>query len=318
MIRVLQWIAIVSLVLGLSAGVHAGDQSSQKAVLVTGASSGIGLKITEHLSSNGYYVYAGARKAADLKRLDAMDNVSSVRLDVTVQDEIDAAVEFVKAQGRGLYGVVNNAGVGAGERTSEASVELIAWLHDVNVLGPVRINKAFLPMLEESGGRTVAIGSISGHAADSGTNGAYAMSKFAIEAYTDSLAIDLAETGVAVGIIDPGGFKTPIFRKDALRKMTGSYDLNQDLSKEQQEELEARTGWVDTLQEPDAVADAVMHFMTDESPRLRYMVTLIENQADRGIRALMTRMLQLNANQPFELSRDELVAMLDELLENVE
>jgi NAD(P)-dependent dehydrogenase (short-subunit alcohol dehydrogenase family) len=318
MIRVLQWIAIVSLVLGLSAGVHAGDQSPQKAVLVTGASSGIGLKITEHLSSNGYYVYAGARKAADLKRLDAMDNVSSVRLDVTVQDEIDAAVEFVKAQGRGLYGVVNNAGVGAGERTSEASVELIAWLHDVNVLGPVRINKAFLPMLEESGGRTVAIGSISGHAADSGTNGAYAMSKFAIEAYTDSLAIDLAETGVAVGIIDPGGFKTPIFRKDALRKMTGSYDLNQDLSKEQQEELEARTGWVDTLQEPDAVADAVMHFMTDESPRLRYMVTLIENQADRGIRALMTRMLQLNANQPFELSRDELVAMLDELLENVE
>jgi NAD(P)-dependent dehydrogenase (short-subunit alcohol dehydrogenase family) len=318
MIRVLQWIAIVSLVLGLSAGVHAGDQSSQKAVLVTGASSGIGLKITEHLSSNGYYVYAGARNAADLKRLDAMDNVSSVRLDVTVQDEIDAAVEFVKAQGRGLYGVVNNAGVGAGERTSEASVELIAWLHDVNVLGPVRINKAFLPMLEESGGRTVAIGSISGHAADSGTNGAYAMSKFAIEAYTDSLAIDLAETGVAVGIIDPGGFKTPIFRKDALRKMTGSYDLNQDLSKEQQEELEARTGWVDTLQEPDAVADAVMHFMTDESPRLRYMVTLIENQADRGIRALMTRMLQLNANQPFELSRDELVAMLDELLENVE
>ena len=318
MIRVLQWIAIVSLVLGLSAGVHAGDQSSQKAVLVTGASSGIGLKITEHLSSNGYYVYAGARKAADLKRLDAMDNVSSVRLDVTVQDEIDAAVEFVKAQGRGLYGVVNNAGVGAGERTSEASVELIAWLHDVNVLGPVRINKAFLPMLEESGGRTVAIGSISGHAADSGTNGPYAMSKFAIEAYTDSLAIDLAETGVAVGIIDPGGFKTPIFRKDALRKMTGSYDLNQDLSKEQQEELEARTGWVDTLQEPDAVADAVMHFMTDESPRLRYMVTLIENQADRGIRALMTRMLQLNAKQPFELSRDELVAMLDELLENVE
>ena len=309
---------IVFLVLGFSAGVCADDQNSQKAVLVTGASSGIGLKIAEHLSSNGYYVYAGARKAADLERLDAMDNVSSVRLDVTAQDEIDAVVEFVKAQGRGLYGVVNNAGVGAGERTSEASVELIAWLHDVNVLGPVRINKAFLPMLEESGGRTVAIGSISGHAADSATNGAYAMSKFAVEAYTDSLALDLADTGIAVGIIDPGGFKTSIFRKDALRKMTGSYDFNKVLTKEQQEELEARTGWVDTLQEPDAVADAVMHFMTDESPRLRYMVTLIENQADRGIRALMTRMLQLNANQPFELSRDELVAMLDELLENEE
>ena len=316
--RFLQRIAIVFLVSGLSAGVWAYDQNPQKAVLVTGASSGIGLKITEHLSANGYYVYAGARKAADLERLDAMGNVSSVRLDVKVQDDIDAAVEFVKAQARGLYGVVNNAGVGAGERTSEASIELIAWLHDVNVLGPVRINKAFLPMLKESGGRTVAIGSISGHAADSATNGAYAMSKFAIEAYTDSLAIDLADTGIAVGIIDPGGFKTSIFRKDALRKMTGSYDINQDLTKKQQEELEARTEWVNSLNEPDAVAEAVMHFMTDESPRLRYMVTLIENQADRGIKASMTRMLQLNANQPFELSRDDLVAMLDELLEKVE
>ena len=316
--RYLQWIATGLLVLGLSTGAWAGDERPQKAVLVTGASSGIGLKVTEYLSANGYYVYAGARKAADLERLDAMDNVSSVRLDVTVQDDVDAAVEFVRAQGRGLYGVVNNAGVGAGQRTRDASVELITWLHDVNVLGPVRINKAFLPMLEESGGRTVAIGSISGHAADSGTNGAYAMSKFAIEAYTDSLAVDLAETGVAVGVIDPGGFKTPIFRKDALRKMTGSYDLDQDLTKEQQAELEARTEWVNSLTEPDAVAEAVMHFMTDESPRLRCMVTLLENQADRGIRALMTRLLQLNANQPFELSRDQLVAMLDELLEKVE
>jgi NADPH:quinone reductase-like Zn-dependent oxidoreductase len=92
MSRFLQWIAIVALIFGLSAGVSADDQNAQKAVLVTGASSGIGLKITEHLSANGYYVYASARKAADLERLDGMDNVSSVRLDVTVQDDIDAAV----------------------------------------------------------------------------------------------------------------------------------------------------------------------------------------------------------------------------------
>ena len=93
--------------------VYADDHDTQKAVLVTGASSGIGLKITEKLAGNGFYVYATARKDADLERLDAMDNVSSVQLDVTMQEQIDAALVFIKDQGRGLFGVVNNAGVGA-------------------------------------------------------------------------------------------------------------------------------------------------------------------------------------------------------------
>src|SRR5689334_6229044 len=77
-------------------------RAPQKAVLVTGASSGIGLAITQLLSKNGFYVYATARKDEDIKRLDAMDNVSGLRLDVTKQPEIDAAVKFVESQGRGL------------------------------------------------------------------------------------------------------------------------------------------------------------------------------------------------------------------------
>ena len=80
------------------------EEVNQKAVLVTGASSGIGLRIAEVLADNGYYVYAGARKAEDLRRLDALDNVSSVRLDVTVQEDIDAAVDYVRIEGRGLWG----------------------------------------------------------------------------------------------------------------------------------------------------------------------------------------------------------------------
>ena len=87
------------------------EESAQKAVLVTGASSGIGLSITEHLAAEGHFVYAGARKAEDIARLSAMGNVMGIRLDVTVQEEIDAAVELVRNEGRGLYGLVNNAGV---------------------------------------------------------------------------------------------------------------------------------------------------------------------------------------------------------------
>lgn len=92
-------------------GIFAEETSDTKAVLVTGASSGIGLRITETLSRNGFYVYAGARKTADLERLDAMENVSSVRLDVTADKDIDEAVDFIEKQGRGLWGIVNNAGV---------------------------------------------------------------------------------------------------------------------------------------------------------------------------------------------------------------
>jgi NAD(P)-dependent dehydrogenase (short-subunit alcohol dehydrogenase family) len=77
-------------------------------VLVTGASSGVGRKITERLAAAGFFVYAGARKAQDVAEPNAIPNVQSIRLDVTVPAEIAAAVETVRRDGRGLYGLVNN------------------------------------------------------------------------------------------------------------------------------------------------------------------------------------------------------------------
>ena len=293
--------------------VFADQSDSQKAVLVTGASSGIGLKVTEYLSDRGFHVYAGARKPADLERLDAMENVSSVRLDVTQQAEIDAAVEFVKAEGRGLFGIINNAGVGTFGRMSEMADEDILWIHDVNVMGPHRINRAFVPMLIESGGRTAIIGSISGYLTGA-QSGAYSMSKFAVEAYTESLAADLAESGVVVGIVDPGGFRSKIREKVAMYIMTGSDNLDQGVSDEQKAQLLAARENNAKLKEPDEVAEAVVHFLTSDSPRLRYMVAPVKSSADLTIRTALWRAVQLNADQPYELSRDELVALVDELL----
>ena len=88
--------------------------NKQKAVLVTGASTGIGRHVTEAMAAEGYFVYAGARKQKDLDALNAIPNVQGVRLDVTIQEEVDAAVETVRKGGRGLYGLVNNAGVVSG------------------------------------------------------------------------------------------------------------------------------------------------------------------------------------------------------------
>ncbi len=288
-------------------------QEKQKAVLVTGASSGIGLKVTEYLIKNGFYVYAGARKDADLKRLDAMKNTSSVRLDVTKQSEIDAAVKFVAKQGRGLFGIVNNAGVGVFSRMSEMADKDILWIHDVNVMGPHRVNKAFIPMLIESKGRTSIIGSISGYVTGA-FSGAYSMSKFAVEAYTESLAADLAESGVHVGIVDPGGFKSKIREKLTLFRLTGSYELNQQLTDEQNVELQKAKEGNDKLKEPDEVAEAVMHLMMSDKPKMRYMVSPNKGGADITMKMLLTRLIQLNSDQPYEYTRDEIVALLDELL----
>jgi len=89
-------------------------QAPQRAVLVTGASSGIGRKIAERLAREGFLVYAGARKAEDIAELSKIPNMKGIRLDVTSAPDIEAAVASITGAGRGLYGVVNNAGIAAG------------------------------------------------------------------------------------------------------------------------------------------------------------------------------------------------------------
>ncbi len=288
---------------------------TQKAVLVTGASSGIGLNITEHLVKAGYYVYAGARKEADLKRLDAMENVSSVKLDVTIQEQVDAAAEFVAAQGRGLYGIINNAGVGTFANISQAPLDDLIWIHEVNVFGPHRVNLAFMSLLMESNGRTATIGSISGYLTPP-ISGAYSMSKMAIEVYAESLDVDLEQHGMHSANIAPGGYKSKIREKVAMHNITGNYEMKSDdltLTKEQQAQLKQMRDSNDSLKEPDEVSEAVLAFLSDENPKRRYLVTPNADQATRTISAGMKRVLEHNADQPYSLSREELIKLMDEL-----
>lgn len=105
----------------------AAEPTVQKAVLVTGASSGIGRNIAERLASEGYFVYAGARKDKDLQALSNIDNIQGVRFDVTIQSEIDAAVKTVEAGGRGLYGIVNNARVSNSSSCAQVERVLCGW-----------------------------------------------------------------------------------------------------------------------------------------------------------------------------------------------
>lgn len=286
-------------------------QDAQKAVLVTGASSGIGRRITEVMAEKGYFVYAGARKDRDLAELNELDNVEAVRLDVTVQADIDAAVARITEAGRGLHGIVNNAGVAVFSPMNETPEEDIDFVFDVNIYGPYRINKAFTPLLVESKGRTTTIGSISGFISGA-RSGTYSMSKFAIEAYTDAFAAEMTESGVHVSVIEPGGYKSKIREKVVMHMIGRKPGETGDLTEEEQKQLAQIKERNANLKEPDEVADAALHAMFGEKPRRRYMVAPNQEEAEMTIRAALTRVAQLNADQPYAYSLEELTKMLEE------
>ncbi len=222
LMRLLAGAAIASVIMIFIASEEAPAQesdpaSSQRAVLVTGASTGIGRKITEVLAANSHFVYAGARKQSDLDALNQIENVRSIRLDVTVQEEIDAAVETIQNGGRGLHGLVNNAGVFLGGPLTEVTEEELKWMFDVNVFGVYRVTQAFAPLIIESKGRITMIGSISSILSYPMFT-QYSMSKHAIEAFADGLAEEMERFDVQVSIIEPGNYISKI-TNTALNRM---------------------------------------------------------------------------------------------------
>jgi NAD(P)-dependent dehydrogenase (short-subunit alcohol dehydrogenase family) len=293
---------LVSVIFALLAALQAAAQvpapapQPQKAILVTGASTGIGRKITEKLAADGYLVYAGARKEADLKALSEIKNVQAIRLDVTKPEEIDAAVATITQAGKGLYGLVNNAGVAAVGSLADTKLEEFDLVMAVNVAGPYRMTKAFLPLISAQKGRIVTIGSISGILA-SPDLGAYSMSKHAVEAFTDSLAAQLKDTGVQVIVVEPGNYDSQIGVNAAKRE--GLDNSRADRSK---------------YKEPDEVAMVVEQALSEANPRRRYMVVPAQQEAERTIRKQIEQLVQLNEGQAYTYGRDELVKMLDTAL----
>lgn len=289
------------------------QNTGQKAVLITGASSGIGRNMTETLAAAGHFVYAGARKQEDIDELNAIENVMAVRLDVNKQDEIDAAVELIQSEGRGLYGLVNNAGVGVIGPLIELDEDDMQFQMNVNLFGPYRVTRAFAPLIIESKGRITTTGSISGILSGP-LFGAYAMSKHAVEAFTDALAVEMRKFDVKVSVIEPGNYRSDIYdslvRRMEARGRTGEGSLYEEEIKRFLAASENRG----EDKAPDEVSAALIRALFDENPKRRYMVVPNERQAEITIRQAMRELVQLNEDHQYSYSRDELVDMLDELL----
>jgi NAD(P)-dependent dehydrogenase (short-subunit alcohol dehydrogenase family) len=183
----------------------------ERVVLVTGASSGIGRAISEHLASCGVRVLACARKETDIDTLNAIPNIRGLRLDVTCIAEIKAVAKSLADEGTRLFAIINNAGIAVGGPMLILPESELRDCLEVNTIGPVNIVRELYPFLEEDG-CIVNMSSV-GARYITPWMAPYHMSKVALEAYTDSLRLELSPFGIRVVIVEPGAVKTEAFGK---------------------------------------------------------------------------------------------------------
>jgi len=193
-------------------------RESRDAVVVTGVSTGIGADVAVRLLRSGYRVFGTVRREEDGRELERAGG-TAVLMDVTDGESVSAGrTSIVGALDRArLAALVNNAGVGAVGPIEALELDEIRGVFDVNLFGAVAVTKAFLPELRRSRGRIVMVSSTSGRLA-APFLGAYAGSKFALEAISDSLRRELRPHGVDVVVIQPGPITTPIW--DKIRQRT--------------------------------------------------------------------------------------------------
>ncbi|UCC83870.1 MAG: SDR family NAD(P)-dependent oxidoreductase [Gemmatimonadota bacterium] len=248
-----------------------------KAVVVTGASRGLGRSIAMDLSARGFRVFAGVRKAADADRFreENLEQLRPIMLDVTDAGTIESAAEEVAgATGeRGIFGLVNNAGIigvyGPVEQISMAAVEEILR---VNLVGAMAVTQRFLPQLREGKGRIVNIsttGKISFPFAS-----VYCASKFGLEAVSDALRVELNPWGIPVSIVQPGLTDTEIRRVAMQRWGEQRGGLSADERELYEDKYEKLQSVIERLEETAAgheyVTEAVLHALTAQSPKTRY------------------------------------------------
>lgn len=249
------------------------------AVLITGASTGIGEVCALDLARRDFQVFAGVRRNEDGEALKekAEGALEPVILDVTDPETIAAARQLIeeKTGERGMVGIVNNAGIVVAGPMEFVPLEELRKQLEVNVIGQVAVTQAFLPLLRRSHGRVVNMGSIGGRMAVPFT-GCYALSKFAMEGFSDALRMELKPWGIHVSLIEPGAVKTPIWNKSKESGTSLRTQMPEEAEGLYGKQLDQLMKVASTMEkqgtEPAAVAEAVMHALTSPNPRTRYVV----------------------------------------------
>ena len=267
--------------------------NSPLSVVVTGASTGIGAACALDCAGRGMTVFAGVRdpRAGEALAAKGGPSIIPIMLDVTDEPSIARSVEVVqRAVGAaGLGGLVNNAGIVIGSPLEVIPLSQLRKQLEVNVIGQIAVTQAFLPLLRRARGRIVNMGSIAGR----GTIpllGPYSASKYALEALTDALRMELRPWGIQVSIIEPGAIATPIWDKSTKEAENLEASASEEAKALYGEAVirirEAIAQAAQRAIPPDAVVQAVHHALTAARPRTRYLVG-----TDAKLRAWMVKWL---------------------------
>lgn len=263
------------------------------AVVITGASSGIGAACARHLDQLGFTVWAGVRRKTDG---DALARAASPRLRVVMLDVTDpmSIAEAGRAiaegtSGSGLAALVNNAGISVAGPLELLPLAEVRTQFEVNVIGALAVTQVLLPSLRLARGRIVNISSIAGLAATPFL-GAYCGSKFALEAMSDALRMELAPWGIAVSLVEPGAIQSQIWQRATMSATRVLGEVAPEALALYAEPLgrmqKVIAGAAARAIPADAVAHIVARALTASRPRTRYLVG-----TDARFRALLKRIL---------------------------
>jgi NAD(P)-dependent dehydrogenase (short-subunit alcohol dehydrogenase family) len=250
-----------------------------RGVVVTGASSGIGLECAKWLAGHGFHVFAGVRKEADAARLEKAvpGKISAVLLDVTDAASIKAAVKTVSQCPSDIlpYALVNNAGITIAGPLEMLPVDSFRKQIEVNLTGQLAVTQAFLPLLRTHHGRVFLMGSILGRFALPFL-GAYSCAKYALQAMAESLSIELSGTGVSVSLVEVGNIATPIWEKTKAVALELAGDLSESRWDIYRDDARAALGYLERLSEkglaPVRVAQAIEKALTARVAKKKYTV----------------------------------------------
>lgn len=246
-------------------------------VLITGASSGIGEACAVFLSRNGFQVFAGVRNKSDghILQKKVSGKLIPLLLDVTDPTSIiDARNTISNTTESKLFALINNAGIGLGGPVETLPLAEVRKLFEVNVIGAFAVTSAFIPLLRKwGGGRIINMGSMSGILSLPGLS-AYAASKHALEAITDSLRLELNPFNISVSIIEPGNVETPIWEKGLIKfdeMLRRAEDETSHLYSSLNNNLKKYSQNPNGIS-PDKVASLVHQILISKKPKTRYLL----------------------------------------------
>lgn len=255
------------------------EKNSEKVVVVTGCSSGIGRCTAEMLSAHGYHVIATVRKFSDGAELRLKDTDALVEMELASEPSVESAVEKILELANGkLYAIFNNAAYGQPGAVEDLTRAALSKQFEVNVFGTHQFTRGLIPaLLEQERAHIIQCSSVLG-LIGMPMRGAYVASKFALEGLTDTLRMELSDSNIQVSLIEPGPIHSE-FRKNALEALEQNVDFD-----------ESRHGWrylaaVTRLSAqskpskyklgPETVAAKVIHALEAKRAQDRYYVTQI-------------------------------------------